>query len=141
MAASRIYISFQELTDTKEYLDNHPRHRNAFHNGRNRIISEESKRKIIRDLTPAKQPRNRHSKEPRNSSSHSNQGILRIPKEIDSILRYENAKYIRRRSSGSSTEDNWERLCHCATQLEYLCKQKECAATANKFFPRAKSLR
>ena len=115
----KIQISYKELTDTKQLLDTQPRQRIIF--------SEDTKRLLLRDITPYKETNKKHS---------NNHGILIIPK-INSILRCENAKPILRRSSSNSTIDNWLRFNQCAAELD-LCRQKECAPIS---IPKAKSLR
>ena len=146
----QIRISYEELVSTKKFLENQvnqPKHSVVSQNGvrpdtnmRTRIISEETKRLLVKDLTPLKQTR-KHSRETKNVTYPSTHGILRIPKEIDYILRCENAKHIRRKSNSNSTQDNWERFNQCASQLGDVCRQKECLPISTKLIPKARLLR
>ena len=134
---AKIRITYKELTDTKRFLDNQPKVRNApAHEGnvRNVTICDQTKQLLIRDTTPSKRLQIKHSKE--TASYPSNHGILRIPKEIDSILRSEDTKQ-RKEAVNVNTVQLWERFNQCAFQL--FNRHKDSAVPA-KFLQKARLL-
>ena len=124
---AQIRITYKELTDTKHFLDNQPPVRNVpTHecNVRNVTICDETKRLLIRNTTPSKRSQTKHSND--TTSYPSNHGILRIPKEIVSILRSEDAKQ-RKEAVNVNTVQLWERFNQCAFQLSDINRRRESA--------------
>ena len=136
---AKIRITYKELTDTKQFLDNQPKFRNAPpHEGnvRNVTICDETKRLLIRGTTPSKRLLTKHSKE--TASYPSNHGILRIPKEISDIIKCEEMKQ-RREAVNENTVQLWERFNQCAFQLSDINRHKESVVPV-KFLQKARLL-
>ncbi|KAI6661810.1 hypothetical protein LOD99_9817 [Oopsacas minuta] len=80
----------------------------------------------------------RHSKG--TASYPSNHGMLRIPKEINLILRCENSKQTTKDSQNTNTQDFWEKFNRCSSQLAEIHRHKETGKYSARDIDRTKML-
>ena len=110
-----IHISYQELVQTKRFLENQPKlPKSTPPDSRCRRVPNEETTQLVTTSKPSDNlcDRNASSRSEKSHSYPSNHGMLRIPKEVDEILRRD-----ARSANRSTNSQAWERFRVCGMQL------------------------